>query len=152
MLLELKPLTDDGALAALYGDPYIARIGHDHRRAEPIHHQYAKYLGAYADGDLVGAFLIIESGFIEVDLHALLTRRALPHSRELGRMCIAQAFLSPEIFRVTAYVIEGLESARNYCLKLGFKTEGMRRDACMQGGTLLGVHVLGLTRTDWEQK
>lgn len=150
-LLELQPLADQGALASLFLDPYIARVGHDDRPAAPIAHPHVHYLGARVDGDLVGAFMIIESGFIEVDVHALLTRRALPHSRELGRLCLAQAFANLQIERVTAYVIEGLTTARNYCLKLGFQPEGFRRSACRQQGHLLGVHILGITRSEWEK-
>jgi hypothetical protein len=149
-LLELQPLSDPGAIAPLFLDPYIARVGHDDRPAAPIEHPHVHYLGARVDGDLVGAFMIIESGFVELDVHALLTRRALKHSRDLGRLCLAQAFANPAIQRVTAYVIEGLTAARNYCLKLGFQFEGIRRDACRQNGHLLGVHILGMTRNDWE--
>jgi hypothetical protein len=149
-LLELQPLSDQGALAPLFLDPYIARVGHDDRPASHIDHPNVHYLGARVDGELVGAFMVIESGFVEVDVHALLTRRALPHSRALGRLCLAQAFANPQIERVTAYVIEGLNAARNYCLKLGFLYEGVRRNACRQNGQLLGVHILGMTRNDWE--
>jgi hypothetical protein len=151
MLLELQPLSDQGALASLYRDPYISRIGHDHRPAEPLQHPAVRYLGARVDGELVGAFLIIESGFIEVDVHALLSEYAMPHSRALGRLCLDHIFADPAIQRVTAYVIEGLTTARNYCLKLGFQFEGIRRNACQQNGRLLGVHILGMTRNDWEK-
>lgn len=150
-LLELQPLSDQGALAPLFLDPYIARVGHDDRPAALIEHPNVHYLGARVDGELVGAFMVIESGFVEVDVHALLTRRALPHSRALGRLCLARAFADPVIERVTAYVIEGLATARNYCLKLGFQVEGLRRNACRQNGRLLGVHVLGITRNEWEK-
>lgn len=150
MLLSLKPLSNIDLLRDLYADPYISRVGHDHRRAAPIAHPDARYLGAYVNDDLVGAFLIVESGFIEWDLHALLRKQALQHSRALGSLCLHEVFSHPFIQRVTAYVIEGLATARNYCLKLGFKNEGFRRDACMQGGRLLGVHILGMTRNDWK--
>jgi hypothetical protein len=149
-MLELLPLDDPDALARLYADPYIARIGHDHRPAAPISHPQARYLGAYRDRQLVGAFLVIDSGFIECDLHALLTRDALPASRAFGRLCLAQVFANPAIQRATAYIIDGLTAARNYCLKLGFKPEGYRRDACIKHGALVGVQVLGITRHDWE--
>lgn len=149
--LALHPLTDHAALAALYRDPYIARVGHDHRPATPVEHPAAQYVGAHVDGALVGAFLLIESGFIEIDVHALLTRRALPHSRALGRLVLDRIFADRTIERITAYVIEGLTAARNYCLKLGFKAEGFRRAACVQGGVLLGVHMLGMTRSDWKE-
>lgn len=150
-LLELQSFPDLSALAPLFLDSYIARVGHDDRPAALIEHPHVHYLGARADGELVGAFMIIESGFVEVDVHALLTRRALPHSRALGRLCLDQAFANPVIERVTAYVIEGLTAARNYCLKLGFQTEGLRRNACRQNGRLLGLHVLGITRNEWEK-
>jgi hypothetical protein len=148
-MLRLLPLNDKAALADLYRDPYIARVGHDHRPAAPIEHPAASYLGAWVGDSLVGAFLVIESGFIEWDVHALLTRRALPWCRDFGRMCLAWCFGHEVVQRVTAYVIEGLEAARNYCLKLGFVVEGFRRDAVSVGGQLVGLHVLGMTRRDW---
>src|SRR3972149_4516313 len=99
MLLELKPIHDPIALAALYYDPYIARVGHDHRPASPIEHEAVRYVGTYADGPLVGAFMVIESGFVELDVHALLTRRALKQSREFGKMMIRPLFENKEIAR-----------------------------------------------------
>ena len=151
MLLDVQPLSDQGALAPLFLDPYIARVGHDDRPAALIAHPAVRYLGARVDGELVGAFMIVESGFVEVDVHALLSRQALPHSRELGRLCLAHAFTNPDIERVTAYVIYGLNAARNYCLKLGFQYEGMRRCACRKDGQLLDIHILGMTRNDWKE-
>jgi hypothetical protein len=148
--LALKPINDAAALQALCADPYIARVGHDHRPAAPISHPDVSYVGAYVGGEFVGAFVVIESGWVELDVHALLTKKALPSCRELGRMFLAHCFARLEIQRVTAYVLEGLESARNYCLKLGFVIEGFRRAVCIKAGRLTGVHVLGLTRADWE--
>lgn len=151
-MFALKQITDSVLIDALYADPYIARVGHDHRPASRIDHPAAKYLGAYVGDKLMGTFLVIQSGFIEIDVHALLTRAALPYSRVFGQLFLATAFFESGIQRVTAYVLEGLTSARNYCLKLGFKDEGFRRDACLKDGKLVGVHVLGMTRTDWENK
>jgi len=148
-MLSVEPLSDLDAVSAICADPYVARAGHDHRPVAAIDHPNAHYLGAYVEGSLVGAFLVIESGWIELDLHALLTRKALAWCRELGRLCIAWCFGHPMVQRVTAQVIEGLEAARNYCRRLGFVDEGFRRDAAMVGGELRGVYVLGLTRRQW---
>lgn len=147
--LALETVKDVYSLNNLFSDPYIARIGHDHRPLKPIDHPHVKYLSARLNGEQVGAFMVIESGFVELDLHAMLSKRALPHSREFGRLCLMWAFSHKHIHRVTAYVIDGLASAKNYCIKLGFKNEGMRRDACMKNGELVSVHVLGMTRQDW---
>lgn len=149
MTLALKPLNDYAALSELYADPYIARVGHDHRPASPIDHPDASYLGAYVRNRLVGAFLVIESSWVELDLHALLTRKALPYCRELGRMCLDWCFSRQDLQRVTAYILEGLESAKNYCLKLGFVVEGFRRNVCLKNGQPIGIHILGMTREDW---
>lgn len=150
-VLEVRPLSDFDALAALYRDPYISRVGHDDRPAEPLSHPAVRYVGAHVDGELVGAFLLIESGFVEVDAHVLLSRKALPYSRSFGRMVLAQIFDDAHIERVTAYVIDGLTAAINYCRKLGFKYEGARRNACRKAGRLLDIHILGLTRNDWKE-
>lgn len=151
-MFVLQPLSDPNAIDSLYADPYIARVGHDDRPAARINHPAVKYLGAYMDGKLLGAFLVIESGFVEIDVHALLSRAALPYSRIFGDLFLCRAFNDPAIARVTAYVMDGLAAARNYCLKLGFKNEGYRRNACRKSGALIGVYVLGMTRTDWEKK
>lgn len=149
--LSISSVTNPLALRELYADPYIARVGHDHRSAEVLIHPDAHYFAASVDGVMVGAFLLIESGYIEVDVHALLRRQALPHCRDLGRLFLDEVFRMQHVQRVMAQVIEGLESARNYCLRLGFKNEGFKRAACMRSGQLVGVHMLGLTRTDWGQ-
>lgn len=148
-MLSVEPIKDLAAVSAICADPYVARAGHDHRPVGAIDDPHAHYLGAYVNGELVGTFLVIETGWVELDLHSLLTKKALPWCRELGKLCIAWCFGHPIIQRVTAQIIEGLESARNYCLRLGFKVEGFRRDAIQVNGTLRGVYVLGLTRKDW---
>jgi hypothetical protein len=148
-MLTLTPLEDKAALERIYADPWITKVGHDHRPAAPIYHTAARYLGAHVHGALVGAFLVIESGFIELDLHALLSQKALPWCREFGRMCLDYAFGMAHIQRVSANVLEGLEAARNYCLHIGFKLEGFKRDAAQVGGKLVGIHMLGMTRREW---
>lgn len=147
--LALEPVKSLHTLNDLFSDPYISRIGHDHRAASVIDHPHVKYLSARLNGEQVGAFMIVESGFVEIDIHAMLTKRALLHSREFGKLCLLWAFAHRHIQRVTAYIIDGLDTAKNYCMKLGFKNEGMRRDACMKNGSLVGVHILGMTRQDW---
>ena len=137
-----------GHLLEVYSDPYITRIGHDHRPAAPINHPLVTYLSAWTNSTFAGAFIAIRFSPIEIELHALLKKSSIKHSRSLGLACLEWAFSQP-IQRVTAYIIEGLESAKNYCIKLGFKEEGRRRAACLQGGIIKDVYVLGMTRQDW---
>ena len=135
-------------LEAVYSDPYILRVGHDDRPAAPIYHPAVTYLTANINGKFAGAFMSIEFSDIEFELHALLHRHAVYRSRELTRLLTDWAFSHP-IERVTAYIIEGLESAFNFCRKIGFTYEGTRRNACRQNGQLKDVYILGMTRGEW---
>ena len=145
----VKEHITDEQLFEVYADPYITKIGHDHRPASPIHHPQVKYLSAWIDNTFAGAFMAITFSSLELELHSLLKKASLPYSRELGLRFLDWAFTQHSIERVTAYIIEGLTSAKNYCMKLGFTLEGCRRDACMQDGKLKSVYVLGMTRKDW---
>jgi len=138
----------DDDLKALYRDPYISRVGHDYRPASPIDHPLVTYLSAWVDDVFVGAFMAIQQTAIEIEVHALLKRKAIMRSRELGMAFIDWCFTKP-IERITAWVIEGLESAKNYCLRLGFTFEGVRRSACIQNGSLKNLYMLGMTRQQW---
>ena len=138
----------DQHLAEVYSDPYIKKIGHDHRPAAPIQHPNATYLSTWVDGKFSGAFIAIKASPVELELHALLKKSALKQSRNLLLSCLEWAFAQP-ILRVTAYIIQGFETAKNYCIKLGFKVEGCRRCACVQNGVIKDVYVLGMTRQDW---
>jgi len=137
---------DDPKLAALMRDPYIARVGHDHRACEPIDNECVHYYGAYLFGSFMGAFCAIESGHVDWDVHAYLRRGALSMSRELGIEFLDKLFDEQPISRVTAQIIQGLETAVNYCKRLGFEYEGYKRNACQKDGALVGVHILGLTK------
>lgn len=137
---------------AVMHDPHVAaRVSHDHREPGYIAHPEVRYLGAMVGRQVAGVFTLIDFSDLEVEIHVGLLPWAVKHSRELGRACLAHVFADRDVKRATAYIIEGLDSARNYCLKLGFQPEGFRRDACSKGGRLLGVHVLGITRADWEK-
>lgn len=138
-------------LRDVYSDPYIAKVGHDHRPAAPIIHSAATYLSAFILSEFAGAFLVIRQSAIEYEVHALLKKRSRIMSRDLGKACIDWMFSNPQIARVTASIIEDNKTTVNYCLKLGFEQEGFKRDACLTCGLLRGIHIMGMTRSDWEK-
>lgn len=148
-MIELTEGISGENLAALYADPLIARTGDDDNPAAPVSHPLLKYLSAWVDGQFVGAYIAIEFTRREYELHSLLLRKATRHSRDLGRLVLAWAFGHEHTMRVTGYIREGIESAVNHCLKMGFTYEGFRRDALMVNGEPKGIHILGLTRKEW---
>lgn len=124
-------------------------VSTDQREPGFINSPLVDYLGAFVDEELVGVFLVIEASDLERDLHALLLPEAIAHSRVLGRACINHVFNSTGVRRVTAYVSSARPSTINYCKRLGFVSEGIRRNAESRNGFLFDVHTLGMTRSDW---
>ena len=150
MLAVTEGITQEH-LQEVYSDSYIARVAHDTRPFAPINHPNVTYLSAWIGGKFAGAFMAIKQSALELELHALLKKSSVIYSRELGHAFLIWAFSHP-IRRVTAYIIEGLEGAKNYCIKLGFVEEGRRRKACTQNGVAKDVYILGLLREEWRAK
>lgn len=149
MILELHEGAKPAELAEVYADPYIARIRHDSSKPGPVLHPLATYYSATVNGAFAGVFLVIRYSLREIEIHALLLKKAVKWSRELGELVIDEAFSHPEVLRITAHILADLVSAKNYCLKLGFKMEGVRRAACVKNGKITDVHMLGLLRNEW---
>lgn len=148
--IRIQPIdASSSELARLFADPYISQVGHDDRPAAPIDHPAVQYYGAWLENSFMGAFVRIESGFVEIDVHSMLLKKAHRFCRDIGREFLRLMFENQAVHRITAQIIDGFSSAVNYCLNLGFVREGYRRDACRKDGQLVGVHILGLTRKDW---
>lgn len=139
-------------LAIVYSDPYVARVAHDDRPHYPVFSDIAQYVTAWVGSMFAGAFLVIKWGSHDWDVHALLLKKHVKHSRALGELFISWCFSHADVMRLTAKVIEGLESARNYTTRLGFVQEGFRRDAYIVNGELKGEYVMGLTLSDWVKR
>lgn len=136
-------------LSDVYSDPYITKVGHDHRASAPINHPNVTYLSAWVGDTFAGAFMAIKFSDLEIEWHSFLKKTSIPYSRALGLSFLDWAFTANPIARVTAYIIQGLETAKNYGLKLGMKYEGCRRNACLQNGVLKDIYILGITREEW---
>lgn len=136
-------------LQRLYADPYIQRVGWDEVPAQPINHPAVQYLSALVYGNFAGAFMAVRFSDREIEMHSLIRKEYIKDSRELGGMALDWAFAQDGVQRVTAYIISDLVSAMNYCLKLGFKFEGIRREACVKNGVPLDVHIFGILKNEW---
>lgn len=139
-------------LMALYNDPFVARIQDDGMKFEPIDHPLVTYLSAFAGNEFVGAYIIVRFSDTEYEAHSLLMKKATRYSRKLGELLIEWAFSDIQVMRITGYIREGIQTAVNHCLRMGFKYEGFRRDALLVNGELKGIHVLGLTRREWSEQ
>ena len=149
MMLQVEPGITQTDLQRLYSDPYIQRVGWDEVPAQPILHPHVQYLSALVYGDFAGAFMAIRFSDREIEMHSLLRKKYLPESRELAGLALDWAFSRSLVHRVTAYITGDLVAAMNFCLKLGFKFEGIRREACIKNGVPLDVHIFGILKNEW---
>jgi len=148
-MIGVAPIHDAARIDAVLTDPWVAaRIRHDGREPGHIDHPALTYHGAHVGGALVGVFVVIQHTACEVEVHAALLRSAMRSGRALGRLFLDQLWHDqPELLRITAPVLATLPSAANYCRKLGFVDEGVRRQACRVGGVPTDVVYLGLLRS-----
>lgn len=150
MLSLIEGITDQN-LVALYGDPFVARICDDGMEFAPVVHPLVTYLSAFNGAEFLGAYLVVRFSDFEYEAHSLLMKRATAHARELGRLLLSWVFSHPRVLRLTGYVREGIKTAVNHCLKMGLTYEGFRRDALLVNGEPKGLHILGITRSDWSK-
>ncbi len=142
----------DKNLQDIYQDSYISKVSYDNKPFEPIDHPLVKYITASIDGRFAGAFMIILFSKTEIEIHSLLKKQFVEHSRQLGREVIDFVFSFYNPQRLTAYIIDGLNTAKNYVIKLGFTLEGIRRDACIKDNRMKNIYIYGLTRREWSIK
>lgn len=107
------------------------------------------YLGAYVNESFCGFFMIREESSVDLQIHACLLPEAVAYSRVLGVEVLQMLFHASPIRRVSAPIISNLVSAQNYVRKLGFRQEGVLREACLKNGRVLDVVLFGMTRTDF---
>ena len=54
-------------LSDVYSDPYITKVGHDHRASAPINHPNVTYLSAWVGDTFAGAFMAIKFSALEIE-------------------------------------------------------------------------------------
>lgn len=149
-MIRIEKTNDMALVASVYKDSYVQKAAHDTLLFEPIVHDLVKYNAVYVDNEFCGVLIEIDTNTVDVDIHSLLLRNGIIHSRKIGRQWIKQIFEKPEIMRITANVIEGLEKTVNTLLKIGFSKEGFKKNAFLVNGNLRGLHILGLCREDFK--
>lgn len=147
-MVDLILFDDRDYVNMVYQDPFIAgRIRQDGLALEHVDNPYVYYLMALQDGVPCGFFAIANKG-IEHEIHVCLQQSAIRNFRTFGRLAIDYCF-SQGIQRLTAPISSANRSVINYCLKLGFRLEGVKRCAIMVDGHLFDEVIMGMTREDY---
>ena len=108
-------------------------------------------MSTWVNGVYAGAFLMIRFSKTEMEAHSLLKKEFIKHSRELGKEALEWIFNQENILRVTTHIPDYLNLAMNYVKKIGFKEEGIKRDATTKDGKITNIHLFGITKKDWRE-
>lgn len=147
MALTLHDKITTEQLTTLYSDPYIMKAFKiDNKTPEPILHPLVTYYTAFKDKEFMGAFIHIQQSQYDAELHIMLLKKAITHSREFGRMMIEESFKDKDVLRITAPAYGDLHTAMNYAIKLGFNLEGIKKDVALRDGKTINEYIYGITR------
>ena len=142
-------ITDDN-LHELYSHPSIQKISHDHRGANPIIHPMVSYYSAFKGAEFMGAYMVIRLSPIDYEAHMLLLPKATKLQREFGYMFLESMFEQTD--SVPTIIIDGMETAKNHVTKMGFKLEGIKREAFQQNGIKKDAYMYGLLKSEFKER
>lgn len=146
MVLLIEETYDEELVNSFYADNFIYNgVKRDGVQTGFRPHPAIHYLLCSIDGEKAGFFIAVESSKIDWEMHACLMKWATPNSRKLAQMAIDWVWARGPI-RITVPVVA--RSTVNFCKRLGFEIEGVRRNGAMIGGTLHDVTFLGLLKWD----
>lgn len=144
MALSIEETYDSEIINRFYSDEFIYNgVKRDGLENCFISHPDIHYLLCRIDGVEVGFFIAAASSTIDWEMHVCLTKAAIPKSRELAKMALDWVWSCGPI-RVTVPVVK--QSTVNFCKRLGFEVEGIRRSGTMIDGKLHDVTFLGLLK------
>lgn len=144
MVLSIEETYDEELVNSFYADNFIYNgVKRDGIKTGFVAHPDIHYLLCRVDGKPAGFFIAAASCDIDWEMHACLMKWATPYSRTLAQMAIDWVWERGPI-RITVPVIS--RSTVNFCKRLGFEIEGVRRNGAMIDGTLHDVTFLGLLK------
>jgi hypothetical protein len=146
MILSVVDNSSDEELKQVYQNDYVLSVFGELHTREPIKSDIVKYHSCYVDGDFVGCFLEIMRSPIESEVHSLLFKSAVKHCRALALIFIRQLFASKPIARVFTQVMSIHRSVINFCIKIGFKIEGLKQNADLKDGVLQNMIMFRILR------
>lgn len=147
-MISIRPTKDKAYINYIYANDFIKnRIHQDGLSLRYIEDPSIRYLKASIDGEDCGFFLT-RVGMPDFEAHVCLLPRATLQSRQLGHLFIAWCF-SHGAHRLTAPVSSMNRSVVNYCKRLGFEIEGIKKEAINSNGVFYDEFIMGLTKDSY---
>lgn len=148
MVLSIKETRNLAIINQFYLDPHIvAGAKRDGVMLGARDHPAIHYLICEIDAKPAGFYAVVQLNDIDWEAHVCLMKWAIPQARDFGAMVIDWLWAAGAQ-RITVPAIKA--TTVNYCRRLGFSIEGVRRKAVSVNGARLDVTYLGLLRPEGE--
>lgn len=133
----------------VYNDAYIQNsIKQDDKQITQIIHPLVTYISCYNNNEFLGCFIKISQSDIETEGHSLLLKQGIRYSRKLLSLFIEFCFCE-NIERMTTFIPNDLQTVVNFCLKSGWKIEGIKRNAIIKNNQPVNVIMMGILRKEF---
>ena len=144
MDLSINETRDLALIDALYHDEWIAQGSlRDGVTLGARDHASIHYLLCHVGERVAGFFAVARLNALDWEAHVCLLKWSIPHARQFGRMAIDWLWRAGAV-RITVPTVK--RSTVNYCRRLGFEVEGVRRQAVSIDGARHDVTFLGLLK------
>lgn len=141
-------LSTQNEINIVYNDNYILNaIKQDNKEITAINHPLVEYISCFNNNEFLGCFIKIRQSEIEIEGHSLLLKKGIICSRKLLKLFMNYCF-NENIERMTTFIPANLKTVINYCLKMGWSIEGIKRKAIIKNNKLEDVVMMGILRKE----
>ena len=144
--ISLEPITIDKA-NEIIDDEMLSRISQDGDQKE-LPRKYT-YIGCNLDGKLIGFFALREESKSTIDLHINIKKIYRGYARIFSRLLLDNLFRSSNVNRVETEIPDLYKDVLKFAHSMGFKKEGVKREAFLKNNNWHDKIIVGLTRSDY---
>lgn len=103
-------------------------------------------------GKLIGLYNFHPHNKVTLEIHAhILPEHRKEHSIKSGKMALEWFIEHCDYGKLIAQVPVKYENVKNFCLANGFVVEGVNRMSHIEGGVIMDMTLLGVTRAEVEE-
>lgn len=147
--LKIEKCYDKHLLNLIYKDNYInSAFGDLHIKKPILNNKKVIYYACFVNNVFVGCFLEIKKNIIDSEVHSLLMKSGLKYSRCLAKKFLKIIFDQSKVYRISTRVLIIHKKVINFCLKIGFKFEGLQHNADIKNNTFCDVALFRITNGD----
>lgn len=143
----MRPSTDYDAIKKIFSDESVFDLLTDDNT--PRDFEVPQGVGYLLSDERDGVVMLVPRNSVEVECHICVLPSAKHKAYYYGERSLAYLFKETNCQKATAMIPEHNKQVYKYCMKLGFKQEGVNRKSFLKNGKLQDQNLVGLTKEEW---